>query len=61
MQDPHEHKFAERFVDEGDHNFCRNPDGESVGAWCYTTEANKRWEQCIIPECAIPPKGKADI
>ena len=60
MQDPHRHKFTERFVEEGDHNFCRNPDGEP-GAWCYTTDADKRWEQCIIPECATPTKGKVDF
>merc|ERR1719262_1698058 len=25
----------------GDHNFCRNPDGEP-NIWCYTTDSNKR-------------------
>lgn len=34
----------------GDHNYCRNPD-EEPGAWCYTTDADKRWELCDIPEC----------
>lgn len=29
----------------GDHNFCRNPDGES-SIWCYTEDSNKRWELC---------------
>ena len=29
----------------GDHNYCRNPDGES-GIWCYTTNPDSRWELC---------------
>lgn len=32
-------------------NFCRNPDGDSGGPWCYTTDLNKRWENCEIPSC----------
>ncbi|KAF1376903.1 hypothetical protein PFLUV_G00216310 [Perca fluviatilis] len=32
-------------------NFCRNPDGDSGGPWCYTTDINTRWEHCSIPSC----------
>ncbi|XP_059211902.1 plasminogen isoform X2 [Centropristis striata] len=32
-------------------NFCRNPDGDSGGPWCYTTDANTRWEHCNVPSC----------
>ena len=31
-------------------NYCRNPDGDSGGAWCYTNNA-KFWEYCSIPDC----------
>ena len=55
MQDPHEHKFAERFVDEGDHNFCRNPATPSPsGVWCYTTDPKVRYELCAVPFCPVP-------
>ena len=41
-QSPHKHKWGK----VGDHNFCRNPDGEPA-AWCYTMDS-KRWEFCDI-------------
>ena len=32
-------------------NFCRNPDNEALGPWCYTTNPSFRWEQCSIFFC----------
>ncbi|ROL52489.1 Plasminogen [Anabarilius grahami] len=32
-------------------NFCRNPDGDKGGPWCYTTDPEKRWEHCDIQDC----------
>ena len=32
-------------------NYCRNPDHESMGPWCYTTDPNERWQYCDIPQC----------
>merc|ERR1719330_1358952 len=36
---------SERFPDKGlgDHNFCRNPDHEPEGIWCWTATT---WEYC---------------
>ena len=34
------------------HNYCRNPDGDSGGVWCYTTDPKTQWEYCSqIREC----------
>ena len=38
-------------VDRGlEENYCRNPDGERM-PWCYTTDPEKRWEDCPVPRC----------
>ncbi|EPY85229.1 plasminogen [Camelus ferus] len=37
-------------------NYCRNPDNDEKGPWCYTTDPNTRFDYCDIPECeATPP------
>lgn len=32
-------------------NFCRNPDSDGGGPWCYTTDPEVRWEHCNPPSC----------
>ena len=49
QQSPHMHTRTEqRYPGKGlgDHNLCRNPDGEPY-IWCYTTNPKKRWEHCL--------------
>ena len=52
-QEPHQHENA----GVGEHNHCRNPDGDSGGVWCFTSDNDKRWEYCSLPICA-PKKLK---
>ncbi|XP_071596575.1 plasminogen-like isoform X2 [Heliangelus exortis] len=32
-------------------NYCRNPDADESGPWCYTTDPDTRFDYCNIPEC----------
>lgn len=53
-QYPHEHdRKPENFPYSGlgDHNYCRNPDNEPNGAWCYTVNVNQRWDICGVQRC----------
>ncbi|KAF7664240.1 hypothetical protein LDENG_00184000 [Lucifuga dentata] len=33
-------------------NFCRNPNNDPGGPWCYTTDPNVRAQDCGIPHCS---------
>merc|ERR1719502_1129032 len=47
-QSPQSHGYVPDWYPDGhlgDHNFCRNPDGDST-IWCITTNPQVRWEFC---------------
>merc|ERR1719478_889019 len=47
-QTPQSHSYIPDWYPDGhlgDHNFCRNPDGDST-IWCITTNPSVRWEFC---------------
>ena len=31
------------------HNHCRSPDNDLLGAWCYTMNEKIRWDYCAFP------------
>ncbi|XP_009484865.1 plasminogen [Pelecanus crispus] len=54
-QKPHVHKYFTPVTHPRaglDKNYCRNPDGDVNGVWCFTTDPEKKWEYCEIPRCS---------
>jgi len=49
----HSSYTAEKYPGAGlDGNYCRNPDGEDDGPWCYNAEGSSpRWAYCYVPRC----------
>jgi len=47
--------------DGGRHNYCRNPDNDSKGPWCYTSSWSKRWDYCDIPQCFFQPEARGGL
>ena len=46
--------FQRRDITEnglGDHNRCRNPNGERDKPWCYTLLTKTKWQYCDIDIC----------
>jgi len=54
VKTPQDHKYGIF----GEHNMCRNPDGEK-GVWCYTTHRDTRWEYCDVRKCSQCDRGYA--
>mmetsp|Transcript_25480 Transcript_25480/g.37382 ORF Transcript_25480/g.37382 Transcript_25480/m.37382 type:complete len:498 (+) Transcript_25480:37-1530(+) len=52
-QSPQSHSRTRRNYPDAylSENYCRNPDNEPGGAWCYTTDPDMRWEYCDVANC----------
>uniref|UniRef100_A0A8C4ZMX5 Macrophage stimulating 1 n=1 Tax=Gadus morhua TaxID=8049 RepID=A0A8C4ZMX5_GADMO len=48
---PHDHRWTPTGDNGLELNYCRNPDGDRIGPWCYTTDPERRYESCHIPHC----------
>ena len=53
---PHEPNFTPK--GNTDHNYCRNPDNDVKGPWCYTTDPKKRFDYCNVDDCNVEPDVK---
>jgi len=53
LTEPHDHDYIEdSTVGIGDHNYCRNPEEEDTGAWCFTVDdPDEDWDYCAVPRC----------
>jgi len=54
---PHKKGFS---PEDKNHNYCRNPDKDYSGLWCYTTDPETRWERCHQPPPCDDCKTKDD-
>ncbi|KAM9326911.1 hepatocyte growth factor-like protein isoform 2-T2 [Gastrophryne carolinensis] len=48
---PHDHKYFPTAQNGLEQNFCRNPDRDPGGPWCYTTDKNVRHQLCGVKKC----------
>ncbi|XP_053147122.1 hepatocyte growth factor-like protein isoform X2 [Hemicordylus capensis] len=48
---PHDHRFAPSPRNGLEENYCRNPDNDKRGPWCYTTDPATRHQSCGIKKC----------
>uniref|UniRef100_A0A4W4FKN7 Hepatopoietin-A n=1 Tax=Electrophorus electricus TaxID=8005 RepID=A0A4W4FKN7_ELEEL len=51
---PHEHNFkpAKHWKFDLRNNFCRNPDKDVSGPWCFTNSSETRYQECGLPRCS---------
>ncbi|KFV73801.1 Hepatocyte growth factor-like, partial [Dryobates pubescens] len=49
---PHDHRFLPSPRNGLEENYCRNPDRDKRGPWCYTVDPNVRHQSCGIKKCA---------
>ncbi|XP_006025057.1 hepatocyte growth factor-like protein isoform X1 [Alligator sinensis] len=48
---PHDHRFSPSLQNGLEENYCRNPDRDKWGPWCYTTDPDVRYQSCNIKKC----------
>uniref|UniRef100_A0A8C7MS61 Macrophage stimulating 1 n=1 Tax=Oncorhynchus kisutch TaxID=8019 RepID=A0A8C7MS61_ONCKI len=48
---PHDHRWTPTATNGLELNYCRNPDRDPIGPWCYTNDPERRYESCNIPHC----------
>ena len=54
-QMPHRHNVTADMLPEATlreaRNYCRSPDYDRGGPWCFAEEPDVEWEYCDVPRC----------
>ncbi|VDH97334.1 Hypothetical predicted protein [Mytilus galloprovincialis] len=56
---PQHHIYTESMKDH--ENYCRNPDQEPEGPWCYTMDPGIRFDFCDVQFCGLTPAVSSHI
>ena len=48
------------YPEVGEHNYCRNPDSDSGGLWCYM-KRYPGWDYCEVPKCVTEKKAIKEV
>ena len=55
QQSPHPHKVTVDMLPDTSlfdaANYCRSPNLDTTGPWCYTTHSSVLFDYCYIPKC----------
>ncbi|KAM9097595.1 hepatocyte growth factor-like protein isoform X1 [Sarcophilus harrisii] len=52
---PHKPQFTPITDPQLEENFCRNPDGDRYGPWCYTMDPGTPFDYCALKPCSSDP------
>ncbi|XP_077479181.1 muscle, skeletal receptor tyrosine-protein kinase [Stigmatopora argus] len=63
QQVPHQHRLSAEAIPElkDSESSCRNPAGIGDRPWCYTSNADVRWEYCAVARCARVGSGAGSV
>ncbi|RXN17807.1 hepatocyte growth factor-like protein [Labeo rohita] len=63
MSIPHEHNFKPARHKKFDlrQNFCRNPDNDPSGPWCFTELTETRHQECGLPQCSEDSDNDVEV
>ena len=42
-----------KYLKTATHNYCRNPDNDSLGPWCWIQPSRDGYRYCDVPKCVF--------